>query len=69
MVELRNIAHIALMIILAAKERKESRGLHYCLDYSSKKDEWRKWIVLKRQLKDSPWQFTVSFKDFTKTPM
>ena len=66
MVELRNITHIALMIILAAKQRKESRGLHYCLDYKEKKDEWKKWIVLKRQLEDNPWQFTISFKNFTR---
>ena len=65
MVELRNISHIALMIIIAATQRKESRGLHYCLDYKEKKEEWKKWIVLKRQQGDNPWQFTVEYKNFT----
>ncbi len=33
MVELRNIAFVAQMIIAAASKRKESRGLHYMRDY------------------------------------
>jgi L-aspartate oxidase len=31
--ELRNLINIGYLIIKAAKERKESRGLHYSLDY------------------------------------
>ncbi len=33
LIELRNIALIAEMIVLCARERRESRGLHHSLDY------------------------------------
>ena len=36
MVELRNIALISLIIIQSAQQRKESRGLHYLIDYTEK---------------------------------
>jgi L-aspartate oxidase len=35
--ELRNIINVGYLIMRQAKERKESRGLHYTIDYLPKK--------------------------------
>ncbi|MBI5886443.1 MAG: L-aspartate oxidase [Deltaproteobacteria bacterium] len=53
LIELRNIATIAELIIRSAQLRKESRGLHYNLDWPERDDaNWRVDTVIKRTDRD-----------------
>jgi L-aspartate oxidase len=48
LVELRNLAIVAKLIIQCARIRKESRGLHYNIDYPEKNDvAWLKDTIIR----------------------
>ena len=49
LIELRNLAMVAELIIESALQRKESRGLHYTLDYPEHDDaNWKRDTVLRK---------------------
>jgi L-aspartate oxidase len=48
LVELRNLADVAMLIVECARQRKESRGLHDLLDFPRPDDRWLRDTVLTR---------------------
>ena len=53
LIELRNIATVAELIIKCASYRKESRGLHYNIEYPQKNDQrWQKDTLTRRSFLD-----------------
>ncbi|MDZ7346716.1 MAG: L-aspartate oxidase, partial [candidate division KSB1 bacterium] len=50
LIELRNLALVAQLIIQSALMRKESRGLHYTTDYPNTDDQYARDTVIRQRL-------------------
>jgi L-aspartate oxidase len=48
LVELRNLADVGMLVVESARQRKESRGVHYLLDHPKPDDRWLRDTVLTR---------------------
>lgn len=48
LIELRNLVQTAVLIVECALSRKESRGVHFNIDYPATSDEWAKDTILRR---------------------
>lgn len=59
MIELRNIALISLLIIQSAMQRKESRGLHFLIDYPQKAEETKQTVFRRKKIEENTWEIEV----------
>ena len=50
MVELRNIALVSSLVVQSALARKESRGLHYMIEYPDKDPAWEHDSILRKKV-------------------